>query len=268
MALLAWAVMTSPAWAVERRTWVNDQIAHTVFRPSKALHLYSFLSSTAYQDSINALGSVQWDPGPAEIRVFGGGRAFLGLTAEGRAELAALANERLFYGFELGRSYYHRQSGALRLGWIQFPQANLGFVTVGIETSHRVNTNAPWFFRLLISYWINVMGKRTVAGGDSLNLSLEINRVTEGQFLGITAWGVAVSTIFRSPEFARLPAGRYDVVSFGISPTAKWSGTSGNWEASLDFRVFLDSEQRTGLPTSNPSVLAVPGVSVRWGQPQ
>lgn len=260
--------LTRPAWGLERRTWMNEHIHHTVFRPGKTIPLFSYLSSSAYQDSVSALASVLWDPGPFDLRAYGGGRAFLGLTAEGRAEQARLSNERLYYGFELGRSYYHRQSGALRAGWLHFPQAGLGFMTIGLETSHRVNTNAPWFFRLLVSYWINVLGRRTPAGGDSLNLSLEIQRAAEGQFLGVTGWGVAVSTVFRSPDLAKLGVGRYDVVALGLSPTAKWSGTTGNWEASLDLRVFLDTELRSGAPTSNPSVLAVPGVSVRWGQPQ
>ncbi len=262
------SLVTLSAPALDRRTWANAHIQHTVFRPAKDIKVHAFATSTQYLDSFNSLASVTLDPGPVELRAFGGVRNFLGATVDGRAEQVALDKERLFYGFELGRSYYHKETGAIRLGWLQFPETQLGFVTIGIETSRRLNFNSPWFYRMLFSYWVNILGKTTGAGGDCLNLNLEITKNAESHFLGISEWGAFLSMSLRNPDVGKMPDGRYDVVAFGLSPTAKWQSSSGNWEASLDLRFFLDAEKRAGQSTTNPSALAVPGVSVRWGQPQ
>ncbi len=265
---LALSTLAIQVPAVERRTWMNQQITNTVFRPAKETSLFSFVSASQYVDSINVLASLAWDPGPLELRGFGGARSFLDWTAEGRIESAELANERFFYGAELGRSFYSKETGAIRIGWLQYPQSRTGFVTLGLETSKRIHSEHPWFYRLLFSYWLNVLGTRTLAQGDSLNTNVEITRTLEKNALGLNELGLQFSWIYRTTDVLRLGAGRYDLMMFGISPTAKWQGSSGTWALSLNLRMFLDTQFTLTKAMTHPSALAVPGVSVSWGQPQ
>ncbi len=62
------------ALPVDRRTWVNEQIAHPLTRLDK-VPLHAFAAAGQYSDSIAGLGSLNYDSGPFELHAYAGRRS-------------------------------------------------------------------------------------------------------------------------------------------------------------------------------------------------
>jgi len=254
-----------PSWAVERRAWVNEQISHTLYRQAKDHQVSLFGSAGQYLDSLNGLASLGYDPGPVEARGFIGGRYFFEWRPEGRAEKRALLNEQFFYGGEIGRSFYGREMGAIRLGWLHYPDAVLAYATIGIETANRLGKDIPWLYRFQLNYWINALGTLSRMRGNWIHLGLDLDHTLSDNFAGASSIGVHVSWSYRSTDVTALGVGRYELMQIGVAPTVNWQGSTGRWSVSIPLRMFLDAEVATGKSLTHPSVLGAPGLEVKWG---
>jgi len=257
-------IFSPTALPVDRRTWVNEQIAHPLTRLDK-VPLHAFAAAGQYSDSIAGLGSLNYDPGPFELHAYAGGRQFLGLSPEGRAERASLANERFFYGGELGRSFFGRQMGGLRLGWLHFPDANLAYVTVAVEASTRIAADSPWRFRSLLNLWVGALGTAGPARGEWIHLITELGKTLSDNFVGAHELGLNVTCSYRAADAPALGPGRHEMLMLALGPTLTWQGAIGRWSVGLPFRMFLDSQVAVGKPLTHPSVLGAPGLEVKWG---
>ncbi len=251
------------ALPVDRRAWVDELVAHPLARFSK-VPLHAFGSASQFYDSLVALGSITYDPGPADLRVYAGGRHFFEWRPEGRVERLSLANERFFYGGELGRSFFGREMGALRLGWLHFPDARLAYITIGVEAA-TLTTDAEWRFRFLLNLWVGALGTVGPARGEWIHLIAELGKKLSSNFIAAHEVGLNVACSYHATDAPALGIGRHEMLTIALGPTLTWQGAAGRWSVGLPFRMLLDSEMAGGRPLTHPSVLGAPGLEVKWG---